>query len=85
MLKMQTKEMINKLDELMDKFKTRVTLKDLEYMNPEDLELMKESMKLYEMSCEIAVKQAEVIDRLDKTTQELLAINKTLLERTKGL
>ena len=43
------------------------------------------TMELYEMSCEIAVKQAKVIERIDKTTQELLEINKQLLLKANGL
>jgi hypothetical protein len=42
-------------------------------------------MKLYEMSCEIAVEQAKIIERLDRTTQELLDINNQLLSKAEGL
>lgn len=85
MLKARTEMMIETMDNLMDKLKSRVTLKDMANMEFEELEMMKETMKLYNMSCEIAMEQARVIEKLERTTDELLKINRTLLSRTKDL
>lgn len=85
MLQVKTEMMIDKMNEVMTKFKAKVTLDDMMSMKSDDLELLKESMKLYEMSCEIAVEQAKIIERLDRTTQELLDINNQLLSKAEGL
>lgn len=85
MLSVKTEMMIDKMDKVMEKFKAKMTLDDMMNMESDDLALLKESMELYEMSCEIAVKQAKVIERIDKTTQELLEINKQLLLKANGL
>lgn len=85
MLREKTNKMIDKMNKVMDKVKAKFTMDDMMNMETEEIELLKESMELYNLSIEMAKEQAEVIERLDKTTQELLGINKLLLERTKGL
>lgn len=85
MLKEKTAIMIDKMNEVVNKFMAKMTLDDMRNMESDDLELLKETMKLYDMSCEIAVEQAKIIDKLDRTTQELLEINKQLLLKAEGL
>lgn len=77
--------MIDKMDKVMDKVKAQFSMDDMLEMESYEVELLKESMELYQMSCELAKEQAEVIERLDKTTQELLEINKQLLLKANGL
>lgn len=84
-LRAKTEQMIDKMNGLMEKVSSKLTLRDLKDMSADDIEMLQESVKLYEMSCEIAMKQAEIIESLDKKTDELLEINKTLLARTRDL
>lgn len=85
MLQTKTNEMINQIDELMEGYKTMIDFDTIMTMDPKQFELIQKTMSLYETSCSLAREQAEIIDSLDRKTDELLKINRTLLERSKGL
>lgn len=85
MLQTKTNEMINQIDELMESYKTMIDFDTIMTMDPKQFELIQKTMSLYETSCSLMREQAEIIDSLDRKTDELLKINRTLLERSKGL
>ena len=81
----KTNKLINKMDQFMDKAKAEIKFDDLLNMDQNSREALGLALEMYSASCELARKNAEIIERLDKTTQELLETNKKLLERAKDL
>lgn len=79
MLVAETNKMINKIEELMNFTAGKMTLKNMASMDSDDFTMFKKCMELMEISCEICLEQARVIEKLENTTDELLEINRKLL------
>ena len=69
----------------MKKAKAELSVEDLLNMDQNTREALKLAIEIYSDSRELAIEQAQIIERLDFTTQELLRINKQLLENSRGL
>lgn len=81
-----TKKLINQLNELMNLCMAEIKFTDIAEMDKNTMEAIRISSQLYKTSCELAVKQAEMIESLDKKTNELLEINEKLLAKSnKGM
>ena len=80
-----TRELLDKTDEFMKKAKAELSVEDLLDMDQSTREALKLALEMYSASRELAIEQAQIIERLDFTTQELLRINKQLLENSRGL
>lgn len=80
-----TRELLDKTDEFMKKAKAELNVEDLLDMDQNTREALKLAFEIYSASRELAIEQAQIIERLDFTTQELLRINKQLLENSRGL
>lgn len=80
-----TRELLDKTDEFMKKAKAELSVEDLLDMDQNTREALKLAFEIYSDSRKLAIEQAEIIERLDFTTQELLRINKKLLENSRDL
>ena len=85
MLQAKTETMIEKMDGIMEDYKNMMDFESIMDMDTKTFELLQKTMNLYEYSKSLAVEQAKIIDSLDRKTDELLEMNRKLLERTKDL
>lgn len=79
------RKLLDKTDEFMKKAKAEISVDDVLNMDRNTREAFKLALEMYSASRELAIEQAQIIERLDSTTQELLRINKQLLENSRGL
>lgn len=80
-----TKKLIEQVDEIKKATFAQFGVEDVLDLDDETFKMVKVSMAMYDTAMELAVKQAEIIESLDKKTNELLEINKMLLAKAGGL
>ena len=66
-------------------FKQNMSSDNIKHMSTDEFVGVKMLLELQDASIEMMEQQAEIIDKLDARTRELLEINKRLLERAEGL
>ena len=81
-----TEKLIGEMDDVMEKlFKSSFTFDYTTSMSQDEFETLKLVRDMYSTSCELAIEQAEIIDKLNRNTEELLRINKELIDMNKEL
>lgn len=80
-----TKKLIEQLEEVKKMAFAQFGIEDVLDLDDESFKMAKVTMEMYDTALELSLKQAEVIDALDKKTDELLEINKRLLAKAEGL
>lgn len=81
-----TEKLIGEMDDVMEKlFKSSFTFDYTTSMSQDEFETLKLVRDMYSTSCEFAREQAEIIDKLNRNTEELLRINKELIDMNEEL
>lgn len=80
-----TKKLIGQMEEVKKMTLAQFGVEDVLDLDDETFKMAKVTMEMYDTALELSLKQAEVIDALDKKTDELLEINKRLLAKAEGL
>ena len=75
-----TKKLIEQAAEIKKVTFARFGVEDVLDLDDETFKMVKVSMEMYDTAMELAVRQAEIIESLDKKTNELLEMNKKLLK-----
>ena len=76
-----TEKLIKQCNEIKEVAFAQFGMEDVLELDDETFKMVKVSMEMYNTAMELAMKQAEIIDSLDKKTNELLEMNKKLLEQ----
>lgn len=79
-----TEKLIKQAEEIKKATFAQFGVEDVLELDDETFKVVKVSMEMYDTAMELAVKQAEIIEGLDKKTNELLEINKILLAKVGG-
>lgn len=79
----ETKKVMDGCDEVMNMAVSQMDFSDFLELDENTMKAMVTVGKLYKQSKNLALKQAEIMDRLEKQNDELLKKVNVLLERTK--
>ena len=81
----ETKKVIDGCDEVMNMAVSQMDFSDFLELDENTMKAMVTVGKLYKQSKNLALKQAEIMDRLEKQNDELLEKVNVLLARTKAI
>lgn len=81
----ETKKVVDGCDELMNQAIDQMDLTDILQLDETTIKAMVTAGKLYVQSKDLALKQAEIMDKLERQNDELLEKVNVLLARTKPI
>ena len=81
----ETKKVLEGCDELMNVAVSQMDFSDFLELDENTMKAMATVGKLYKQSKDLALKQAEIIDKLERQNDELLEKVNVLLARTKAI
>ena len=81
----ETKQVLEGCDEVMNMAVSQMDFSDFLELDEDTMKAMVTVGKLYKQSKNLALKQAEIMDRLEKQNDELLEKVNVLLARTKAI